>query len=978
MKLIHLKNTRTYTYKSINYIHVLKKTNMSQIFKEYITFFNKVQTDYGNSSIVLMEVGSFYEIYAIQTSDVSMGPPIYELGDLLNIQITKKNKNIEKVCESNHLMAGFPKYCLHKYLNIFLSNNYTIVLVEQVTPPPKSVREITQIFSPSTVIDELNSYESNLMMIIYFEKSLHIQTKHPYLNIGWSVFDASTGKSECNEIVNQLDEKIVLDEIYRLILQYNPRELVYISNTSNQIDSEHILNYLGGNMRCAIHNKLNLMDSMYEKITFQNNILKKVFPDTGMLSVIEYLNLEYKQLALISFTYMIQFVYEHNEFLLGKLQKPFIEYSNDSSLILAYNSIYQLNIVGGDLNILSIFNTCNTSVGKRFFKKRLLNPISDVSTLNKSYHQIDFFIRNDTFEMNKDFVKIIDIERYIRKIDIDKLNPCEFNSLIHSLSIIDDIIHKIHSIPNSENIFSQLQEYVTSNQFTAFIDECNATFQLNELSKYNIDSIKGNIFQANVHVDLDKLHKEHGEIMKYFATISDSVSDKWLKEENNERDGYHFSMTNKRWDILKKKSHPIVSTLTKLSTTGSMIRLSSNEVKERNHRLQEIDKEFQHLSSTYFISFLKTMVEKYKTYFENTIYLLELLDFHIACAKNTIRYGLVQPSIQESEESFIKLTNVRHPIIEKIQKNVEYTPNSISIGGIDEIHNGMILFGVNSSGKSSLMKSIGISVILAQAGMYVPCQKMVYSPYKELFTRIQNTDNIYKGLSTFANEISELRNIFKRSGKHSLVIGDELCSGTESVSAISIVTAGIDTLVRLNSSFLFATHLHELNHLQRIKNLQDESKIAIKHISVYYDEEKKTLIYDRILQDGPGNALYGLEVCKAMDLEPEFIHLASTIRHEIIHTTSDITRNKLSKYNTKVIVDECNICKSKDNIEVHHIRFQKDANQHGLIKDTFHKNTQHNLIPLCEKCHNDVHHDKLCIHGYIQTSKGVQIHYTIK
>ena len=147
------------------------------------------------------------------------------------------------------------------------------------------------------MIDELNSYESNLMMIIYFEKSLHIQTKHPYLNIGWSVFDASTGKSECNEIVNQLDEKIVLDEIYRLILQYNPRELVYISNTSNPIDSEHIVNYLGTDVRCAIHNKLNLMDSMYEKIAFQSNILKKAFSDTGKCLVVRFpFNMKYSKL----------------------------------------------------------------------------------------------------------------------------------------------------------------------------------------------------------------------------------------------------------------------------------------------------------------------------------------------------------------------------------------------------------------------------------------------------------------------------------------------------------------------------------------------------------------------------------------------------------------------------------------------------------------------------------------------------------
>jgi len=535
----------------------------------------------------------------------------------------------------------------------------------------------------------------------------------------------------------------------------------------------------------------------------------------------------------------------------------------------------------------------------------------------------------------------------------------------------------VYALENACDYFPQLEEYVSSDQFAQFQERCEETFVLNNLSKYNLDKMKGNIFKEGCYPELDALLLEQDTIYENtFSKIATLVEENWLKEEHNDRDGYHFSITAKRWATLSARSHPVTKMLEKTTSTTTMVRRTSNKIKTDNKRLQDIEKECQALSTTCYTRFLHTLIETFDTLFQSAIPLLELIDFHSACAKNAVRLGYTQPILCHSSNGFLQLDDVRHPLIEHLQKNVDYTPNSVGIGGSDDLENGVILFGVNSSGKSSLMKSIGIAVILAQSGMFVPCSKMVISPYKELFTRIQNTDNILKGLSTFANEISELRNILRRSGNKSLIIGDELCSGTESISAISIVTAGIETLVNLNSTFLFATHLHELNNLDRIKQLVMQSKIAVQHLSVHYDEVLKALIYDRKLKEGPGNSLYGLEVCKAMDLEHEFIHLASKIRHEIMDNTSKMIPEKVSRYNTKVIMDECKICKSKEHIEVHHIRFQRNANERGLIENRFHKNSEFNLVPLCDKCHDEVHNDKLSIQGWVQTSLGVILQHS--
>merc|ERR1711871_536022 len=115
-------------------------------------------------------------------------------------------------------------------------------------------------------------------------------------------------------------------------------------------------------------------------------------------------------------------------------------------------------------------------------------------------------------------------------------------------------------------------------------------------------------------------------------------------------------------------------------------------------------------------------------------------------------------------------------------------------------------------------------------------------PYKYLFTRISGNDNIFKGQSTFAVEMSELRSILKRVNRNSLVLGDELCSGTETISGLAIVAAGVITLEKSDCSFIFATHLHQLSKMKKINNLK---RVENYHMETIYDNVKGKLIYNR-------------------------------------------------------------------------------------------------------------------------------------
>ena len=341
------------------------------------------------------------------------------------------------------------------------------------------------------------------------------------------------------------------------------------------------------------------------------------------------------------------------------------------------------------------------------------------------------------------------------------------------------------------------------------------------------------------------------------------------------------------------------------------------------------------------------------------------------------KYNYCKPNIVENKnsdlnKSFVDFKKIRHPLIEHLNNKELYVTNDLDIG-IESKKNGILLYGTNAVGKTSFIKSIGISLIMAQSGLYVPCYEFNYYPYNYLFTRILGNDNIFKGLSTFAVEMSELRTILKNANKNSIILGDELCSGTESTSALSIFVSGLEVINKIQSSYIFATHFHEILDYDEVKELT-KNKMNIFHMSVIFDREKKKLIYDRKLKPGSGETMYGLEVCKSLDLPDNFLDRAYEIRKKYNNTTSSntILDKKLSKYNSKKIKNlDCEICKINKASEVHHLQYQKNAKD-NIINNEFHKNNPANLINICEECHNNIH-DKNIQYKIVKTNVDYEL-----
>lgn len=273
------------------------------------------------------------------------------------------------------------------------------------------------------------------------------------------------------------------------------------------------------------------------------------------------------------------------------------------------------------------------------------------------------------------------------------------------------------------------------------------------------------------------------------------------------------------------------------------------------------------------------------------------LDVSVTSALVAKRYGLSRPTLVKTrqDESFMQVMGLRHLLVE-VQGN-DYVPNDIVMGNRDyldvpypdtvmlnpRVHdgadiNGVLLYGINSSGKSSLMKSIGIAVILAQGGFFIPAKAMKFSPFEALFTRILSRDNVVKSLSTFGVEMLELNSIFHKVTPKTLVLGDEISHGTETLSAVAIVASTILHLADKKSLFILTTHLHQLSIVQEVTRLRN---VVNLHLSVHYDEQSDRLIYDRVLRAGRGSSVYGLEFAQSLHMHEGFLANAKRIRENL-------------------------------------------------------------------------------------------------
>ena len=947
---------------------------------------------YGKDALILMEIGTFFEVYEVNNDDLKVGKA-KEIAELLNIQLTRKSKAILENSVSNPLLAGVPAVSLDRYLSrLIATKKYTIIVVKQKGEMPNVKRYVSNIISPGTNFEYLSEPSENNIV------SLMIDENSGIYSVGYAAIDVSTGKTICNEIHSTRDDKTyALDEAFNLLQTYSTSEVI-ITLEGKEIDKEWIIHYLE---LSSLHYSIN---TKRFKINFQNELFSRIFEINSFLSAIEFLDLERHPYTTEALTVLIDFIIEHDESIIEKMNKPQFLGSN-RYMYIGNNAMEQLSVISRDpvdITLLDLIDKTSTAFGKRLLKERLLNPICDKSLLEERYNLTERLLPNiDRFETH--LKQIYDLERITRRIKLRKLHPVELTYIAMSLESILNLLEDAHhnGLEVESKLFDDTKE---------MLGVLNETFELDICARFRIEQINDNIFKDGVYPaidtivkkqqqEVDKMHDvaEHVESLFTADKLFSSSNTKYATVSYLESEGYFINLTKNRFSLIEKTLKDSFVTIDDQHYffKDFHYKYLKNAVKVQAPLFEEITRSYEtaqvklvSLVKQRYTESLDVLENRFSLLLDKLIAFIANIDVAISNAKCSKSMNLTRPIIEEG--NFYEAIALRHPIIEANSERGIYVPNDLFLGENNSSkHNhitlnasdgedvlGVLLYGINSSGKSSLMKSIGLSVVLAQAGFFVPAVELRFGLYDKLFTRIVSQDNLYKGLSTFAVEMMELKNIFNRADERSLVLGDEISQGTETESALAIVSSAILKLISLKSTFIFATHLHQLESIPQLQNLRH---LIFLHLGIKYDESNDTLIYNRVLQLGRGDSLYGLEFAKSLHMDREFLQMAQTIRENLDHSGSEIKKlrkQKSSKYNKELFLAKCALCDA--NVEdVHHIAEQKEANENGHI-DHFHKNHKYNLIPLCKKHHTMVHEGKINISGFVMTSEGLKLHYEIK
>jgi DNA mismatch repair protein MutS len=889
-----------------------------QFLTTYFTFQRNMIEQFGSRSVLLMQKGKFYEIYSLP--DQESFNLFSNVCDVLNIQMSRCNKNKPLASDNPH-MAGFQKDALQRRLKTLLEAGFTIQIVDEEKNGTKNIsRSVCRTVTNTTMIED--GFSDNEIKWIGYCVVLEKQMSLCFLNL------------QLGSIVIYPDQTFDIEELIDLLHKHSIGEII-VKVSSNNTQTQSTISSTLRSMFNNVPIKVEETADIGIKVSLKEQMLRQVFKETIGSSVIEKLGLEKFDLASSNLVHLLNYAMKFDPTLVRRMHTPQIVL-DDHTLYLPENAIDQLDL----LSVCKEIDHTVTPMGKRLFKYKIFHPAS----VSK---QIKYVLLEMRREDRTKMRQIGDLEKIWTRILSSKATENDFIRLYHSYQIIEQVLEKYCRISSSSSITVSA---VTMNNLSKALKYLHKRLYLEEKEREQTTQF----FKSGVSLELDNCLEEKKRKEELLNTLRMHIHHKIFQT-----DKYVLCCSS----TVKKEIRNDLGVTFKKCAKG--YQLWTKETLQVAEALTSLTESFESLYRQAFITFCKEFSDLFTDAFYILMKKVAELDLAQACQVLVNEYGYSIPTFHSSSssQSDLVIEQLVHPIHSGLR--TAFVPQDITLS------NGMLLFGVNFAGKTTMLRIVGIAVILAQAGLPVPCSKMIFTPFTRLYSKICLGDNYKKNQSTFTNEVYEIKKMITKSDDKTLILADELCSGTEINSAIALVASCISCLSEKNVKFIFTTHYHPLLQIEEVR----QSSIEIYHMETKQEklqtnEGVDALEYTfvrRLKKGEPQDDIYGIEIAMHMELNSSFIKKASEIRSRLMKR--DFLVKKTSRYNSNVLVKECQICKEREGLHTHHIRFQKDF-RIGDKRTHYHTN----LVVLCEECHHKVHQGLLTLDdGYVQTSSGVKL-----
>ena len=779
-------------------------------------------------SIMLFRMGDFYETFeedAIITSDI------------LGIALTKRANG----AASSVPLAGFPYHSLDQHLHKLLKAGHRVAVCEQVEDPKlvKGIvkREVVEVLSPGTALSNkfLNQKENNFLCSIVFGKR----------NFGISILDYSTGEFyTCSR-----EPKYLLN----IIKQFNVSEIII---SEDQLSKLEVLIENENFFITKIPEWCRNYETCFENLT--------TFFDVKSLKGF---GIQEDKLATMSAGCALYYVdnnykgrTEHVKSLSVLKEEGIM--GLDASTIRNLEIFQSLSMQGIHGTLINTIDATCTSVGSRLLKNWLRQPLTNPAQINNRLDRISELIDNsDLLIKLQNILKATsDLERIVSRISNGKASPRDILNIGITLSKIPEIQESINKqTPALKSVIRQLQ---------------NTT----EICKSILDKIKedppistknGGYIKEGVCKELDKLRLLSSDASSWMLKMQNDEREKnnipSLKVGYNRVFGYYFEVTKTHIDKVPKYF------IRKQTLTNSE-RYFTEELKLYEEKILSAEDKIITLETSLLIDIQDKILQKSDEIQKNAK-ILACLDVAVGLTIIAKKRNYIRPTVNNS--NVLEIVNGRHPVVEDLLNiGEDFIPNDLQLDNSKTQI--AILTGPNMAGKSTYLRQVGLIIILAQIGCYIPAESATIGVVDKLFTRVGASDNLAGGESTFLVEMNETANILNNATKKSLILLDEIGRGTSTYDGLSIawaVTEYLHTHKDVGAKTLFATHYHEL------VSLADQLPRAI-NLNVAVKEFDDKIIFLKKIISGGADKSYGVHVAEMAGLPNIIIERAKQLLYQ--------------------------------------------------------------------------------------------------
>lgn len=779
-------------------------------------------------SFLLFRLGDFYELFyedAIKAAQI------------LEITLTKRDSSQADPIP----MCGVPHHSADRYIKTLVDQGYKVAICEQVEDPKtaKGVvkREVVQLITPGTVMDEamLKENESNyIASLSHFKSDLFVIVYH----------ELSTGETQLISITDGF-QTVIHELINRQI-----KELVI----STRLNKE-------------------LVNSIKEKL----NVTLSYEHDDDIKDEFSHLVDDIEDLYLIKgFSQLLNYIKHTQKRSLTHLQKPkIIELKQYLSLDMYSKRNLELTetLMKKEKygSLLWVLDETVTAMGARLLKRWIERPLLSKQQIDWRLNMVEtfynaFFERNNLREALK---TVYDLERLAGRISFGNVNARDLIQLKQSLKNIPDI-KQVLSTLNSE------QANEINNKLT-YPEHIINLLESSIIDEPPISITEGSIIKDGYNEKLDQYRDVAKNGKNWIAQLEQQEREltgiKSLKIGYNRVFGYYIEITHANKELIPEGRYERKQTLRNAE------RYITPELKEKEQLILEADEKSVDLEYDLFVE-IRELMKDHIEHIQTLATILSEIDVLQSFAEVSEKNRYVKPQFVDDA---LYVVNGRHPVIETVMDGT-FVPNDITLN--DE-HSILLITGPNMSGKSTYMRQLALTIIMAQIGCFVPADDAQLILFDQIFTRIGASDDLVAGQSTFMVEMLEANYALSNATENSLILLDEIGRGTSTYDGMALAQAIIEYIHEdVKAKTLFSTHYHELTILE-------EKLVQVKNIHVKAEEYDESIVFLHKIEDGKADESYGIHVAKLAQLPNTLIERASSILEEL--ETTDKTEQQIKR-----------------------------------------------------------------------------------